>query len=345
MTADGPRGKRTLGAETDGDMTGIGLLALAALLFALSWGASALTLRALRCGMVLDTPNERSSHARPVPRGGGLGFVVVILAAWTVLWLSGSTGSTPAVIVGAVAVAAVSFADDLRGVSLKVRLAVQAMAVVAALAWFPSGKPILADFLPLAVDRVLVGLAWLWFINLFNFMDGIDGIAGGEASVVAFGLVAIAATAPALGVASREAIVVGAAVLAFLPFNWRPARMFMGDVGSAGLGYLLGWLLIMAAAHGALVPALLLPLFFVLDATTTLLWRAWRRQPLGQAHRDHAYQHAVDKGLSHATVSGMVVGLGIVLVVLAVCSATAPLATLLLGLILTGALVVSLRGQ
>ena len=123
-------------------MTGIGLLALVALLFALSWGASALTLRALRRGMVLDTPNERSSHTRPVHRGGGLGFIVAILAGWTALWLMGSSGSTPAVIIGAVAVAAVSFADDLQGVSLKGRLAVQALAVAAALVWFPSAKPI-----------------------------------------------------------------------------------------------------------------------------------------------------------------------------------------------------------
>ena len=181
----------------------------------------------------------------------------------------------------------------------------------------PSDTPILADFLPLAVDRILVALAWLWFINLFNFMDGIDGIAAGEAAIIAFGLVILAALHPDLGLASPEAIVIGAAVIGFLLFNWPPARMFMGDVGSAGLGYLLGWLLIVAAAKGALVPALLLPLYFVADASTTLAARAWRRKPLAQAHRDHAYQNAVDKGLSHALVSSLVIGLGLLLIALA----------------------------
>ena len=324
-------------------MNGIGLLAFAALVFALSWGASTLTLRALKRGRVLDKPNVRSSHARPVPRGGGLGFIAVILAGWTALWFWGSGGSTLAVIVGAAAVAAVSFADDLSSVSLKGRLAVQALAVAAALIWFPSAEPILADVLPLPVDRFLVGLAWLWFINLFNFMDGIDGIAAGEASVIAFGLVAVAAAAPGLGLASPEAIAVGAATFAFLSFNWPPARMFMGDVGSAGLGYLLGWLLVLATARGALAAALLLPLYFVLDATTTLLWRAWRRQALGQAHRDHAYQKAVDKGLSHAKVSGLVIGLGTLLILVAVFAASTPAPTLLLGLAGSVAMIAWLR--
>ncbi len=319
------------------------LLTFGALTLAVSAAACALTLRGLRRWAVIDSPNNRSSHAHPTPRGGGLGFVTVVLIVWAALWLTGRGSAVPSVIAGAAAIAVVSFADDLRGVPLSARLAVQAAAVFVALATFPSDRPILADFLPLAVDRFIVGLAWLWFINLFNFMDGIDGIAGSEAAIIAFGLVVLAAFHPDLGLASYEAIVIGAAVVGFLLFNWPPARMFMGDVGSAGLGYLLGWLLTLAASKGALVPALLLPLYFVADATTTLAMRAWRRKPLGTAHRDHAYQHAVDAGVSHAVVSASVLGLGLVLIALAILAIPAPLTALGFGLALTAAFITWLR--
>ena len=311
--------------------------------FALSAAACALTLGALSRWAVIDSPNARSSHTRPTPRGGGLGFMAVILAGWGVLWLTGGVLASPAVVVGAAAVAGVSFADDLRHVHVGVRLGVQALAVALALATMPSDTPILGPLLPLAVDRLLAGLAWLWFINLFNFMDGIDGIAAGEAAIVAFGLVLLAALWPALGAVGPEALVVGAAVAGFLLFNWPPARVFMGDVGSAGLGYVLGWLLIAAAARGALVPALILPLYFVADASTTLLMRAWKRRPLAQAHRDHAYQNAVDMGRSHAFVSSLVVGFGLVLIALAALALAAPVVALGLGLALTVGLVLWLR--
>jgi UDP-N-acetylmuramyl pentapeptide phosphotransferase/UDP-N-acetylglucosamine-1-phosphate transferase len=300
-------------------------------------------LRGLSRWAVIDSPNARSSHTRPTPRGGGLGFMAVILVGWTALWLAGSQIATPAVIVGAAAIAAISFADDLKSVQLGARLVVQAIAVALALATFPSDTPILAGVLPVVVDRIVVALAWLWFINLFNFMDGIDGIAAGEAAIVAFGLVVLAAFYPQLGLAAPEAIVVGAAVVGFFRFNWPPARVFMGDVGSVGLGYVLGWLLVVATARGALVPALLLPLYFAADASTTLLARAWRRQPLIQAHRDHAYQNAVDRGLGQAMVSSLIVGLGLLLIALAVVSVPAPIVALGLGLAVTAALIVWLR--
>jgi UDP-N-acetylmuramyl pentapeptide phosphotransferase/UDP-N-acetylglucosamine-1-phosphate transferase len=319
------------------------LLLIGAVTVVVSVAACALTLRALSRWAVVDAPNERSSHKHPTPRGGGLGFMAVVLIGWTALWLSGSTNATPAVIAGAAAIAVISFADDLRGVPLLGRLAVQTVAVFVALATFPSPEPVLAWSVPLALERVIVAMSWLWFINLFNFMDGIDGIAAGEAVIIAFGLVLLAVIYPSLGLPSLEAVMIGAAVMGFLLFNWPPARMFMGDVGSAGLGFLLGWLLIVAARRGVVASALLLPLYFVVDATTTLLMRAWRGRPLAQGHRDHAYQNAVDKGLSHASVTLMVVGLGIALIALTILAVSAPVAALGVGLVLTSALIAWLR--
>lgn len=319
------------------------LLLLGGATLVASAAACALTLKGLLRWAVIDLPNQRSSHTHPTPRGGGLGFMVVVLAGWTALWLTGSADSNPVVVAGAVAVTAVSFVDDLRAVPFGIRLTVQAAAVFLALAAFPSNAPILADFLPLVVDRIVVGLAWLWFINLFNFMDGIDGIAAGEAAVIAFGLVILVAFHPVLGALGPEAIVIGAAVAGFLLFNWPPARMFMGDVGSTGLGFLLGWLLLAAAAKGALIPALLLPLYFLADASATLLSRAWRGKPLTQAHRDHAYQNAVDKGASHTLVSSLVIAVGVVLIGLANLAMTLPILGLGLGLALTAAFLAWLR--
>ena len=321
----------------------IDILLLGAVTLVASVAASAAVLWCLLRLAVVDTPNDRSSHARPTPRGGGLGFVAIVLIDLTALWLAGSMVVTPAVIVGATAIAAISFVDDLRGTPLAARFSVQAAAVFLALATRPSNAPILAGFLPPAVDQVVVAFAWLWFINLFNFMDGIDGIAAGEAAVIAFGLVTLSMVYPQLNLPSSEMMVVGAAVLGFLLFNWPPARMFMGDVGSTGLGFVLGWLLLITAAKGALAAAVLVPLYFVADATATLATRAWQRKPLTQAHRDHAYQHAVDTGMSHASVSLSVVGLGMLLVGLAIFSVSAPIVALGLGLTLTAAFIAWLR--
>lgn len=261
--------------------------------------------------------------------------MLVLLTAWTGLWLKGSGDVTPVLLLGAAAIGTVSFADDIWGVRLASRLAVQTVAVATALLSLPSDGPIISGFLPIGLDRIITGLAWLWFVNLFNFMDGIDGIAAGEASVIAVGVIVLAFVRPELDLPALQAVAVGAAAVAFLLFNWPPARVFMGDVGSTGLGFLLGWLLILLAAKGALIPALILPLYFTADATLTLGHRLWRGEPVGQAHRHHAYQRAVDKGLSHSLVSSRVIALGIVLIALAIASTVAPLASFSLGLLLT----------
>lgn len=279
------------------------------------WGAGALAaslaatlaaLMALRRFGVLDRPNERSSHRRPVPRGGGIGFVLVIVVALAVLVAAGDAAATAAVIGGLLLVGAISFADDLFRLPWMVRLAVQAAAIGVALTALPT-EPILAAGLPVILDRLLIGLAWLWFLNLFNFMDGIDGLAASEAALIGIGVVLLAAIAPDAGLAATEAAVIAGAALGFLAFNWPPAKLFMGDVGSASLGFILGWLLIDLAAKGYVAAALILPMVFVIDATTTVIARAIRRRPLWLAHRDHAYQAAVDRGLSHRAVVGLVV--------------------------------------
>ncbi len=286
---------------------------------AATWILTGALLRVLRARAILDHPNERSSHAKPVPRGGGIALISVALASWAIAASLGEAAwSVVQPIIGlCLGLALVSWADDLRGLPPVLRLAAQAAAVAIALLtvpfWFPGP-------LDPMVAAVLAGLAWLWFINLFNFMDGIDGIAGVEAVTVAGGAALVAAVSgmtdgtPVLGAA------LAGAALGFLAWNWPPAKLFLGDVGSVPLGFLLGWILLSLAAHGHWAAALILPGYFLADASWTLARRALRGERVWHAHREHLYQRAVQAGASHAHVSGAVAITNLALVACAVAS-------------------------
>jgi len=245
---------------------------------------------------VLAVPTDRSSHSRPTPCGGGLAVIAVLLPA---LWLAGD-GPSRACAAGCAALAWCSWIDDRRGVAPLVRLAVQLVAVVGVLAVLD--RPVLG-FLPPWLDRTVVALAWLWFVNLYNFMDGIDGIAGVETVAIGVGIVVVGALGVAPGVPSFVPAVAAGAALGFLRWNWSPARVFLGDVGSVPLGYALGFVLIVLASDGGLVAALVLPAYFVVDASATLLRRIAAGHRPWHAHREHHYQRAVAAGRGHARVS------------------------------------------
>ena len=300
----------------------------------------------LRRHGVMDRPNERSSHRGAVPRGGGLAVIGVLLAAWLALWLT-DDGPSPAALfwialAGAMGLAAVSWLDDLRG-GLRVisRLAAQILAVGAGIVSLPGDGLILQGTVPALVDHVLAAAAWLWFVNLFNFMDGIDGLSGVEGASLGLGafLLALLGAAPA-GLGPLGLTLAGVS-LGFLLWNWHPARIFLGDVGSVPLGYLAGWLMLALAVAGAWQAALLLPAYYLADATFTLVRRLLRGKRVWQAHREHAYQRAVAAGWSHARVAALIAGHNLLLVGLALASqrgAAAAAAALAAGAILVAAL-------
>jgi len=286
----------------------------------------------LRRRAVLDHPNERSSHDAPTPRGGGWGVVPVLLLAWGGL---SALGAAPAptdlgpLLAAAVGLALISWWDDLRGLPALPRLAAQGLAVFVGLGALPGDGLLLQGLAPVWLDHALVGLAWMWFINLFNFMDGIDGITGSELAGIGIGLaLALAVSAALAGAAIADvapllwpALALGAAGAAFLVWNWHPARIFLGDVGSVPLGFLTAWLLLAAAIQGAWLPALILPLYYLTDATVTLGRRVLRGARFWQAHREHAYQHAVQAGKSHARVARAVVITNAMLIACALAAA------------------------
>jgi UDP-N-acetylmuramyl pentapeptide phosphotransferase/UDP-N-acetylglucosamine-1-phosphate transferase len=264
---------------------------------------------------LLDIPNERSSHTRPTPRGGGLPLIAVALATW-VYWMGvdGMVGFPPnmALVLGATLVAIVSWMDDLQTLPFRTRLGVHLLAGAAVLlsAPPPASVPLPGiGEIPLGVVAWPLALIWIaGLTNAYNFMDGIDGIAGGQGLVTAVAWVVLGLSFHGGSVAALGlALAAGCAV--FLLFNWQPARIFMGDVGSATLGFIFAALPFVFNA-GYRTPessfwiigvALVWP--FVFDTGFTLV-RRWRRgEKLTEAHRSHLYQRLVIAGWSHARVS------------------------------------------
>ncbi|MBS0579571.1 MAG: glycosyltransferase family 4 protein [Proteobacteria bacterium] len=265
---------------------------------------------------ILDLPNARSSHTTATPRGGGLAIVATTTLALLVLAVLGIVplNLCMALLVGGVAVAAVGFLDDRRRLAPRWRLAVHTFAAMWAVAWVGGLDAV-------QVGQSVVHLGWVgkalavlgvvWVVNLFNFMDGIDGLAAGEALFVACAGALLAAGAGSSGVAAA-AWVFAWACAGFLVWNWPPARIFLGDVGSGYLGYVV---IVLALAESTTRPTaiwewfILGSLFFV-DSTLTLLRRLFRGERVYEAHRQHAYQRLSRRWGSHLRVTCLVLGIG-----------------------------------
>lgn len=286
------------------------------LLFAGFFAAAALgtglVLRWLRAKEILDRPNHRSSHAVPTPRGGGLAVTPLIVAGFGG-WLAVHGGSAAdwAMLGGAALLGLVSWIDDRRTLPAWPRFAAQVVAVAATLALMPRFS-LTGGAVPPGVEKLVLGLGWLWFVNLTNFMDGIDGITGIETLSIAVGLLLAVPGA----VAPDLLAILAGCVLGFLAWNWHPAKIFMGDVGSIPLGFVLGYLLLGAAARHpeGWAVALILPALYWADASITLARRALARKAIWRAHREHFYQKATQGGWSHARVCLLILGANLCLV-------------------------------
>ncbi len=257
---------------------------------------------------LLDVPNARSSHLEPTPRGGGLAIVLSFGVLFVVQVLSG--GPDPrlalAVLPAVLIVAAIGLRDDLNDVSATRRILVHAVAVAWALHWLGGELTIPVPQGQLSVGwsaHLLALVSIMWFLNLFNFMDGIDGIAAAEAAFIAFAGAWLSTQSGQYDLCSLL-LVLGAAALGFLVWNWHPAKIFMGDVGSGFLGAALGILGLAAVFADADLfwPWLILPGVFVTDASVTLARRFVRGDRWFEAHRSHAYQRAARRW-GHARVT------------------------------------------
>jgi Fuc2NAc and GlcNAc transferase len=293
------------------------ITALAALLLALL--LTGLVRKLALAHGVLDVPNERSSHNTPTPRGGGVAIVFTTVAAAVVLAWHGvlDINLFLALTGGGILVALVGFLDDRRQLSARIRLAAHLAAALWALACL-GGLP------PLRYADQVVSFGWAgyvigalgiaWTLNLFNFMDGIDGIAASEAMFVAWGGALLVLVTGASAAVPAMAFAFGAVCCGFLLWNWPPAKIFMGDVGSGFMGYVIVVLAVGAARENsvALLVWLILGGVFFCDATVTLVRRLARGERVYQAHRTHAYQQLARRWGSHRRVTIAVVIVNVV---------------------------------
>ena len=260
---------------------------------------------------LFDKPNPRSSHSEPTPRGGGLAIVMSVLISCLVFhsfnpifgvdfeWQSGF------ILVVTFLLAVASFFDDLLSLSVSVRLSLQGF--LSLIVVFLVGPIPMGDVVPISVSIVLTAIVLMWLLNLYNFMDGIDGLAASETSVVC-----IVAAAILMGNNTQDSIVVmaialGGSALGFLVWNWSPAKLFMGDSGSVFLGFTIGSLALFSVQETALSMSVWLILLatFTTDASYTLIRRLLAGQNIFYAHRSHGYQVLADRWGSHKKVTSL----------------------------------------
>lgn len=265
---------------------------------------------------LVQSPNERSSHITPTPSGGGVGIAIPGLAIGAALGVDAPMGA--AALATAALATVIGLVDDRFDVSSLARLSLH-MVIVAVLLFFAGPLPAPQEpwgLLPLPLLYALVALAGVWWINLFNFMDGLDGIASSEAIAVCVGAITLAAIAGKLGAGdwtAAWALTISAACLGFLLLNWPPAKIFMGDAGSNFLAVAILAIMLTLLTDGKISYAgvMILPALFVTDATVTLLRRAMEGQRWFSAHRLHAYQKLSRRWGSHRRVTILVIAINL----------------------------------
>ena len=257
---------------------------------------------------LLDHPNDRSSHVIPTPKGGGLAIMLSFYGALSYLYLQAQVDAELFfALLSALPVILISLIDDIYPLSAKIRLAIQLVSGAAAI-YFLGGIDAI-DLVLFTLNgewlNVVALLGMIWMTNLYNFLDGIDGYAGSEALFV--GLAAY------LLFGSETALLIAAATAGFLLFNWHKASIFMGDVGSAPLGFIFAVLILYDASTPNFLAWLMLLSLFWFDATLTLVRRAKRKERLSQAHKKHAYQRLNQAGFAHDKVVLFAMGINLVI--------------------------------
>ncbi|AVT82889.1 glycosyl transferase [Rhodopseudomonas palustris] len=298
-------------------MTVLGSLLFAMLAAAAGCAALTLALMPLLARYALARPNARSSHKIPTPQGAGIAVITTTLVVTAITLGAHTLPEFLPLFAAAIVIAIVGAVDDIRPIPVLPRFTLQALCVGAVVLTLPSDQQIIPA-LPLWFERAALLIGGLWFVNLVNFMDGLDWMTVAEgvpvtAALAVFGLLGALTQSPMLVAAA-----LGGALLGFAPFN-RPgaAKVFLGDVGSLPIGLLVGWCLLQLAVQGHVTAALLLPLYYLADSTLTLLRRMLRREPFWLAHRSHFYQRATDNGFSVREVVGLVLLTNLVLALLA----------------------------
>ena len=302
--------------------------AVVAVLAAAMSGALIVLLYPLLKRYALAKPNARSSHRTPTPQGAGIAVIAATVAAILIAaglrWFGpGFAAPLPAIITAAVVMAGIGAIDDIHPLPAAPRLLLQAIIVAGVIYTLPDQLRIV-PLLPWWLERLLLVLGGLWFVNLVNFMDGIDWMTAAEVVPLTATLIVLGVVGALPSYGTLVALALGGAVLGFAYFNRPVAKVFLGDVGSLPIGLLLGWLLLLVAAGGHLAAAIVMPLYYLADATVTLLWRLIRGEPVWKAHRTHFYQRATDRGFTVLDIVARVFLMNVCLCALAIMTVIVP---------------------
>jgi UDP-N-acetylmuramyl pentapeptide phosphotransferase/UDP-N-acetylglucosamine-1-phosphate transferase len=281
---------------------------------------------------ILDIPNQRKNHKIPTPRGGGIAIISAILLSVIIFALQYNMNTYLLyLIIGISICATISLLDDILNLSILLRIIFQGLAVYFVLKAIPNyDSQILFHFIPLKTEKLLVALALVGFMNIYNFMDGIDGLTGSQtihisASLLIFSIFTKQIDSFTLYLCIN---IIGACI-GFLIYNWHPAKIFMGDVGSVTLGLICGWLLLNLAIKGYLIAAIIIPGYYLVDSITTIIKRLVQKKKIWQAHSEHFYQIAVRKVKSHSIVTTNIIFCNIILCALSLVSIYHPTIALL----------------
>lgn len=291
-------------------------LALAAFIVALL-GTRLLIMSLRNRPVFLDMPNARSNHSKPVPRAGGIAVVTSLLIYFV------ATDVNFVLILALLVLTGVSILDDLMGIHPIFRLLTHISVVVAMLNLLPF--TLLHHIMPSWLATAIIAFGWAWFINLYNFMDGIDGITASETISISAGIILVLAFADVFGEGlAYHAIIMVGAMAGFWWWNRHPAKIFLGDAGSVPLGFIMGYFLLRLAEHGYAAAAIILPAYYIMDATVTLIKRISERKKIWQAHREHFYQQATLHLGRHDHVVRLIFGVNMLLIALAIFATIYP---------------------
>ena len=277
---------------------------------------------------IFDNPNERSSHRKPVPKGGGIIVIGITIIELVVIFNYKDETYLP-LIIATLVLAAISWIDDLRELPASLRLAAQFIAVTYVLLMMSPSEPYFHGIIPTWFELVIIAFIWVWFINVFNFMDGIDGITAVETISIGSGLFLIILISGGRSEVGLSGLVLAASALGFIWWNWSPSQLFLGDVGSIPLGFIIGWLLLQILPTPLWPISIIIPLYYLSDATITLIIRCLNKERFWLPHRQHYYQLATNRGLSHAHVSLTILILNMCLLGWAYFSLIFPLTSIL----------------
>jgi len=262
-----------------------------------------------RAGGTEPLANPRKS----IPNGGGIALVMTLIICLLIADIHYG------IVLSLFLLAAISLLGDIIEIPVLVRIMVQILAVLIAVSFLP--LPLFGDTFPLWADKIVTVALWVWFINIFNLMDGIDGITAMEVICIATGfslIIALNGIFP--DPLSVYSLILMSAGCGFFWWNWYPAKILLGEVGSAPIGFLVGYMLFIAIASGYAYPALILPAYYLSDATATFIRRSFHGKIDWESHHEHYYQMAVRAGRRHDTVVRYIFGLNFLLILLATFS-------------------------